>query len=91
MVFLMSLNREASKLGFLSQVKNETHYENKTQFALNSEKETCFPYIFLKLKELNLQPVFFLLLPFLLSFLLARLPLSPSTPPSLSLLLLFDD
>lgn len=32
--------------------------------------------LFLKLKDLNLQPVFFLLLPFLPSFLLARLPLS---------------
>lgn len=56
MVFLMSLNREASKRGFSPERKVKRRMKTKlTLFPLNLVKETCFPYIFLAPKDLNLQ------------------------------------
>lgn len=84
MVFLMSLNREASKLGFLSQVKNETHYENKTHCLLWTLKRKSASLLYSWNKKIWIYSLLSFsfspscLLPFLPAF------LSPSSYPVLS-------
>ena len=80
MVFLMSLNREASKLGFLSQVKNETHYENKPTVCF--ELGNLLPFYIPEIKRSEFTACFLFPSPLPAFF--------PSCPPSPSLLLPFS-